>query len=144
MKPLLVYAALVGLPVAGLAAVLHAGGALQAPPSIAGEWRIEGLPQATVPEPRFTISQSGTQVRLELFGREYRGTLRGDSLVVRSDGHAGSRDACWDAADVLLRARSDGPSPRRLAFAVTVPTRAGCGSGFVARRAGRRAAVGGR
>ncbi|HEX6746594.1 MAG TPA: hypothetical protein VF092_04805 [Longimicrobium sp.] len=135
MKPLLAYAALVGLPLAGLAAVLRAGSGLQAPPSISGEWRIE-LPTASAEPPRFTISQSGTHVQLEMFGREYRGALRGGALVARSGARVAGRDACWDADDVRLRARVGGGAvPRRLEFAVEVPRVAGCGRGFVAVRA---------
>ena len=136
MKPLLAYAALVGLPLAGLVAVLHAGRDLQAPPSIAGEWRIEFLPTAAVEPPRFTISQSGTHVQLEMFGREYRGALRGGTLVARSGPRPAGRDACWDADDVRLRARVGGEAvPRRLEFAVDAPRVAGCVRGFVAVRA---------
>lgn len=44
MRTLLIYVLLVGAPLAGLLAVLHAGAELQPPPHIAGLW----LPQADV------------------------------------------------------------------------------------------------
>jgi len=82
MKPVLVYAALVGLPLAGLAAVLHAGRGLQAPADVGGAWRL--LPIAERPGYDFTVFQSGTHVELTLGGTDYRGVFRGDSIVARS------------------------------------------------------------
>ncbi|HEX8241955.1 MAG TPA: hypothetical protein VF541_00620 [Longimicrobium sp.] len=147
MKPLLVYAALVGLPVAGLAAVLHAGRPLQAPPHIAGEWQLDrpsSLRRGPAPreqaEPRFTISQSGTHVSLAITGIEYRGELRGDSLIARSTDQ-GQGDSCWNAGRAVLRARIDtAAAPRRMAFALDAPSSPECGGPFTAVRVERRPA----
>ncbi|HSU16454.1 hypothetical protein [Longimicrobium sp.] len=145
MKPLLAYAALVGLPLAGLAAVLHAGRALHAPPDVGGRWEIEWPRRMVRPptageleEMRFTVAQSGTHVAVTLFGREYRGRLRGDSLVVRSGGGP-PRDNCWDAPHTVIRARVDtAAAPRRMAFALESPSRDGCEGPYTAARIGRR------
>jgi hypothetical protein len=132
MRPLLVYAALVGLPVAGLAVVLHAGRALSAPPSLAGEWQlvppgyVRRAQAAVDPEHlRVTVSQSGTELGVTVMRREFRGRLSGDSLPARGGRQVGVFDTCWDAPDAVLHARFDtaaAPQRMEIAFAARWPS----------------------
>lgn len=122
MKLLLAYAALVGLPLAGLAVVLHAGGGLRAPADIGGEWRLP--PVGGRPGAGFTLSQSGSHVRLTLGGTEYRGVFRGGLIVARSAADVEPR-ACG-----RLRATIDtAATPMRMTVAPS-----GCGPGLSALR----------
>jgi len=115
LKSLAVYIGLVGLPLAGLVAILRAGAGLQAPPPIAGEWRVQGGPFAIDPDSRVvTLSQSGEHVDVALGTISLRGRLTGDSLVAERRGMSDeSYGPC--PAHVMLRARIDTAArPRRL------------------------------
>lgn len=84
MKYLAVYLLLVGVPVAGIAAILHGGSRLHAPPHLSGEWRVEGMPLAldrgdTVAA--LSISQSGEHVEVTVGPRTLRGRFAGDSVA---------------------------------------------------------------
>src|SRR3954468_12124408 len=126
MKPLLAYSTLVALPLAGLVGVLQAGSALKAPPSISGEWRVE-TPRART----LTVSQSGVHVSLAFGGSEYRGELRGNTIV------AESREREAAGACVFLRARVDTAAvPHRMTVAMEPAARAECAGSFTAVYAG--------
>ncbi|HET7461361.1 MAG TPA: hypothetical protein VFJ82_08925 [Longimicrobium sp.] len=84
MKNVAVYFLLVGVPAAGLAAILRAGNRLHAPPHLAGEWRVEGMALAldagdTVSA--FSVVQSGEHVEVVVGPRALRGRFAGDSLT---------------------------------------------------------------
>jgi hypothetical protein len=129
MKPLLAYPTLVALPLAGLVGVLHAGSALKAPPAISGEWRVESPRAQTL-----TLSQSGIHVSLAFAGSEYRGELRGDTIV------AESRERRAAGACVFLRARVDTLAvPHRMTVAMEPAARPECAGPFTAVHAGRAA-----
>lgn len=124
MKPVLVYAALVGLPLAGLAAVLHAGRGLRAPPDVGGRWAIEVPAGRPSPRPgeRFSIAQSGTHLSVDLFRRAYRGALRGDSVAGESGPAEAARlsDDCFGSPHGRFAARIDtSASPMRMTFTVS-------------------------
>lgn len=107
MKSLLLYLALVGVPVAGLLGILEAGSRLQAPRDVAGEWYVEALAFATPGEQRpfrvLRISQSGVYLSVSLDGgEEVRGRLLGDSLrVVRAPSGDAARGGCASAGWLL-------------------------------------------
>ena len=86
MKLVAIYLLLVGIPLAGLAAILHAGRALHAPPAIGGEWRVEGAAADSVAS--LAISQSGEHVEVSLGAARLRGRLAGDSVVAERRGSA--------------------------------------------------------
>lgn len=114
-KSLAVYVALVGLPLAGLVAILRGGAGLQAPPPIAGEWRIQGGPLAIDADSRvLTVSQSGEHVDVALGSLSLRGRFTGDSLNAERRGmNDGSFGPC--PPHVRLRARIDTAArPRRM------------------------------
>jgi hypothetical protein len=114
-KSLAAYVLLVGVPLAGLVAILRAGGRLHAPPSIAGEWRVQGGPFAIDPDSRvLTVVQSGDHVEVELGTLSLRGRFTGDSLDAERRGmNDGSFGPC--PPHVRLRARVDTAArPRRL------------------------------
>jgi hypothetical protein len=123
MKPVLVYAALVGLPLAGLAAVLHAGADLHAPPDVGGRWGLEWPTGRLSPRPedRFFVAQSGTHVTVDLFRRAYRGSLRGDSVVGESgSAKEGMIDDCFGSPHGHFAARIDtSASPIRMTFTMS-------------------------
>jgi hypothetical protein len=79
MKSLLLYLAMVGLPLAGLFGILRAGSRLDAPPSVGGSWRIDA--PASASSRTIDISQSGEHVVVEVDGARLRGEVRGDTLV---------------------------------------------------------------
>lgn len=95
MRTALLYLVLVGAPLCGLLFVLHLGGRLEAPPDVAGTWRVErggtcGLRQGDPIE----IVQSGQFVQVSLpdrpdmDGRLQRGELRvlGGAIATSSPG----------------------------------------------------------
>jgi len=127
LKSLAAYLLLVGIPLAALAAILRAGGRLQAPPSIAGEWRVDvpGFPVDSADDqapPRvLAVSQSGTHLSVAFAGREMRGALEGDSLAVASHEVWYTPPRCF-RGDLEVRARVDTAArPPRMAGTVGVP-----------------------
>jgi hypothetical protein len=84
----------VGLPLLGLLGILDAGRAIQAPPSIGGEWTLEVDPAAHCASPpgsilrqlAFNISQSGTQ-----------------ALVTLNDGHATTLEATVNGQTITCK-----------------------------------------
>lgn len=84
------YVFLVGLPAAGVIGVLGAGRQLQAPPDLAGRWRIDaGSTCGLGTGDTFELVQSGRFVRLEIVDRPaLEGRL--DDLTLRAAG--GARD----------------------------------------------------
>ena len=76
----LLYLLLVGVPLAGLAAILHAGSTLQAPPALGGEWRVETREDSALIPRTFTIAQSGVHISVAFGAAALPGALSGDSL----------------------------------------------------------------
>jgi hypothetical protein len=115
LKSVVAYVLLVGIPFAALAAILHAGSRLQAPPAIGGEWRLTesaGLSAPGAAPATLRIAQSGTHLSLVLAGREMRGTLRGDSVQATATGSRGaSAGGCFQDGPAALRARVDASKP---------------------------------
>ncbi|HEU4452571.1 MAG TPA: hypothetical protein VFR81_05895 [Longimicrobium sp.] len=89
MKSLLLYLAMVGLPLAGLFGILHAGSRIDAPPSVGGSWRIDAPASASTRT--IDVSQSGEHVVVEVDGARLRGEVRGDSLFAAAPGRCGLR-----------------------------------------------------
>jgi hypothetical protein len=145
LKSLAIYVALVGLPLAGLAAILRAGGSLHAPPPIGGQWRIESAPMAEgtgQATPTLAISQSGEHVEVSLGSLVLRGRFAGDSLAAeRRASRPSAPGACFREGGVRLAAHVDTAAhPARMAGVLEAP---GCAR--VALRAVRMpAAAGGR
>jgi hypothetical protein len=70
LRSALAYVFLVGLPAAGVFGVLSAGQQLQAPPDLAGRWRVDvGATCGLGVGDTFEIVQSGRFVQLEIEGR---------------------------------------------------------------------------
>lgn len=84
MRPVLLYLALVGLPILAVCGLLHMGERLSAPVSVAGTWSAQlSFPESLAGDPMIspgvkvlTISQSGPQVFLT-FDDERKTTLAG-------------------------------------------------------------------
>jgi hypothetical protein len=115
LKSVAAYLLLVGIPLASLAAILHAGSRLQAPPALGGEWRLTesaGLTVPGAPPATLRIAQSGTHLSVVLAGREMRGTLRGDSIFATTTSLGGSSTG---------RCSSDGPATLRARVAASQP-----------------------
>lgn len=127
MKSLLLYLALVGLPVAGLLGILEAGSRLQAPRDVTGEWRMNAPISSSTdsePAPRtLEISQSGVYLSVTLGdGDPMRGRLRGDTLrVVRLPVGDPARDGCFVAGFLLHGIFDFAAEPDRL-VAQALPT----------------------
>jgi hypothetical protein len=125
MKLVAVYLVLVGVPFAGLAAILHAGNALHAPAAIAGEWRVEGAGDDSLTS--LTLSQSGEHVDVAIGARSLRGRFAGDSVVAERRGSSASPSGCSRASAARLSVRIDTAArPMRLWGAVTAAA-PGCG-----------------
>ena len=60
MKAVLLYLALVGLPVLGVAGVLRLGGRIEAPPDIGGVWRAEIAPAVQLVPPCVELTPDAT------------------------------------------------------------------------------------
>lgn len=83
MKSLALYLLVVGLPLAGLVAVLRAGDHLGAPRSVGGRWKLD----ADVAGARaLAIVQSGPRLEVTLGAAAGSGTLEGDALRARGAG----------------------------------------------------------
>jgi hypothetical protein len=117
IRSLLLYLALVGLPLAGLAGILHAGRGLHAPPAIGGAWRVDAL-SIEQPAPSWAaqamgagrvleVSQSGVHLSVTTAGGvRMSGRLAGDTLVTALAPARGPAAGC-DArtGGMLLAAR---------------------------------------
>lgn len=69
MKSVLLYVALVGIPLLGVLGILQAGRALVPPPAFAGTWRVTASPDSDaeggcVPPTSFRVEQSGRRARV--------------------------------------------------------------------------------
>jgi hypothetical protein len=123
MKSLLLYLAIVGIPLAGLFGILHAGNRLEAPPSIGGSWRLD----APSPPGEIVISQSGVHLVVEMDGARMLGEVRGDSLVALAPPTGRTARACGPDVGRELRARIDrAAEPHRLTGLAGVPGGADC------------------
>jgi hypothetical protein len=136
---------LVGVPVAGLLVILRVGRALEAPPSIGGDWQVEArLPAALAPpcaalvrpsaQPALTVSQSGVYLSLTYRGGATAGmdgTLRGDSLFTGAaplSRIAPRRVRCEPGDAITLRARVDrSAGPARMTGVLSLPGCPECG-----------------
>ncbi len=123
MKAVLLYIALVALPLLGILGILQLGDGLNAPPDLAGRWTLRAvsapeLEQGCTLLPleadslSMHISQSGQYLRLRFEGAEetvLRGTWRDGVLVVEHEITAGAsaEGACDEATTATLRARLD-------------------------------------
>lgn len=72
MRFALVYALMVGAPLLAMMLVLRVGDRLVAPPSVGGEWQLEGAPGQ---EDLLQVVQSGAAVELRWSALEGRGQL---------------------------------------------------------------------
>jgi hypothetical protein len=115
MKSLLLYLLLVGLPVAGVLGILHAGRGLQAPPAIGGAWRTDASGQG--PAAEIVLAQSGEHVEVAVAGGpRLRGRVRGDSVVAyaRTEPSPSLAD-CDPRRALAFRARVDrSAAPHRM------------------------------
>ena len=81
MKTTLLYVLLVGLPVAGLLAVLQIGGLAEAPPAVGGSWRVTRGAACDRSAERLEIVQSGQFVSVSALGdADVSARLSGDML----------------------------------------------------------------
>jgi len=97
VKAILLYLALVGLPVLGVAGILRLGSRLEAPPDIGGTWRAAFAPAAQLVPPcvelppdaaAFDVAQSGVHVSVTLNDASRTrldGKLRGMHLWGRAE-----------------------------------------------------------
>jgi hypothetical protein len=130
MRVVLLYLALVGLPVLGILGVLQVGRTLSAPISLAGTWNAQLSPDSEsiaadpglLPRPMvLTITQSGSDVTL-VFDDNQRTTLAGkiqgatvNAAALRPDGAAANFAADSGNSPRSFRANIDwGAEPRRL------------------------------
>ena len=105
MKTALLYVLLVGLPVAGLFAVLQVGGLAEAPPAVGGAWTLSRGAACDRPTERLDVVQSGVFVSVSALGvADVPARLAGDVLqtepgptgcdgAVRLEAHAGQEVA---------------------------------------------------
>jgi hypothetical protein len=123
MKSFLLYLTIVGIPLAGLFGILHAGNRLEAPPSIGGSWRLD----APSPPGAIDISQSGVHLSVEMDGVRMRGEIRGDSLIALTPPTENTSRACGPDLGRELRASIDRTAdPHRLTGTVGTPGGADC------------------
>lgn len=141
VRTLALYAGLVGIPILGLVAVLHAGQRLQAPPSVGGAWRVESVDGGAGecgPLARgavLAVSQSGVYVTLAIGGEgdivSIATRLDGDSLT----GTVPATAACPRLDGARLVATVDRTSaPHRMAGRVVPADGRGAAVGFTATR----------
>jgi len=127
MKSLLIYLALVGLPLAGLAGILRAGSRLHAPPAVGGAWRVEA--PASPADSLLEVSQSGEHAVVRFGGARMLGEVRGDSLIARAEPawHTPPPVFCGPAFGRELRARIDrAAEPDRIEGTLAVPNHPNC------------------
>ncbi len=123
MKSLLLYLAIVGVPLAGLFGILHAGSRLDAPHSVGGSWRLD----APSPPGTLDISQSGVHLVVEMDGLRMPGEIRGDSLVAVAPPTGKTSPACGPDLGRELRAALDRTAePHRLTGVSGVPGATEC------------------
>jgi len=143
MKLVALYLMLVGVPLAGLAAILHAGRALRAPAAIGGAWRVESLVLAAGDTlESIALTQSGEHVEVELGAASLRGRFVGDSLVAARRGSppVAPGTECAGAAVAGLRARVDSAATPMRLWGTLQPAAPGCAPvPFAAVHAGREA-----
>lgn len=135
MKLPLLYLLLVGLPLAGLLAVLRLGSGIEAPPAVGGAWRVVAGGRCSVPGRLFRVEQSGRFVHVVLPGRsDIPAALIGPTLTALGGARADVSPGCASGA-VQMRLRADGRVARRLVGTAGVPGCAACPeSRFVAVR----------
>ncbi|HYJ78760.1 MAG TPA: hypothetical protein VEW03_04085 [Longimicrobiaceae bacterium] len=133
MKSLLLYLALVGIPVAALLGILREGRGLDAPHDVAGEWRVEAPPgagaggQAERAPRTLRISQSGVYLTASVDGGgELRGRLRGDTLRVVRPADEDARGGCASAGFLLYGIFDLAAEPDRLTAGVVPENAPGC------------------
>lgn len=130
MKWIGAYALLVAVPLAALAAILHAGRGLRAPHHVAGEWRIQvpGYPAGArhADASRLTLVQSGTHVSVGFDGGDLHGTLAGGSLTAERPDAWTPVSTCYRGG-LMLRARIDTTAtPLRMAGTIGTTKRGQC------------------
>jgi len=136
MRVVLLYLALVGLPVLGILGLLQVGQTLSAPISLAGTWNAQLSPDGEsiaadpglLPRPMvLTITQSGSNVIL-VFDDNQRTRLAGkiqgttiNAAALRPDGAAATLTADFGNSARSFRANIDwGAEPRRLVGVLVV------------------------
>ena len=87
IRSIALYAALVGVPLVGVSAVLHIGQNLTTSPSFGGSWRLEVNPgpgcDPVVERPvTLLIEQSGPALTVRGWGESLRGRVIGEGFVV--------------------------------------------------------------
>jgi hypothetical protein len=120
-KLLIIYVCLVGFPLLGLLAILHAGERLTPPKSLGGAWNLEAdfSSLATkscrdllsnVKQPFLSISQSGPSLALTLNNSQRTtlpGTLQNTNVIAGPDSAmdtSGDSEDCGDPRAIQLRA----------------------------------------
>lgn len=114
---MLLYLALVGVPLLGLLGILRIGRGITPPASVGGVWGIETAPASAAPCPGLLprsenavlrISQSGPHVGIEMVGGEVRlrGEIRGSVLTASTLAPTGPEriPACSPTAPLHLAA----------------------------------------
>lgn len=132
MRSLLLYLALVGLPLAGLFGILRAGSRLEAPPAVGGAWRVEA--PASPADSVLEVSQSGVHAVVRHGGVRMRGEVRGDSLFAAAGHtwHTPPAAVCGPAFGRELRARVDrAAEPDRMEGTVIVPGKPECPAAMI-------------
>lgn len=126
MKLPLLYLLLVGLPLAGLMAVLRLGTAIEAPPAVGGPWKVVEGGRCSVPDSLFGVDQSGRFVHVVLPGRpDIPARLTGPALAADGGARTDVSPGCASSA-VRIRLRADGRVARRLVGTVGIPGCAAC------------------
>lgn len=130
MKWIGAYALLVIVPLAALAAILHAGSRLSAPHHVAGAWRVDvrGYPADAKPADslRLTIVQSGMHLSVGFDRAELRGRLDGASLTAERRDRYTPVSTCYRGG-LVLRARVDTTArPLRMAGTIATTQRGHC------------------
>jgi hypothetical protein len=133
LKSILTYLLLIGIPLAGLLWILDYGARLSAPPSIAGEWRIEGsLTGCLDAQPSaLALQQSGRFVRVVLGEASGEARLDGDEL------HGSVVPPNGPCASVELVGRFDPAIERFIGQATGIGCDLCRGLEFEARRSGK-------
>ena len=106
IRSVLLYIVLVGIPVAGVSAVLRAGRDLKPPTSFGGSWRVEAWPDSVCSQSRLdtlqlVIEQSGPALSIK--------TRRGPLVTGRVDGEGFAADGP-NGRRILGRRVSSGPA----------------------------------
>ncbi len=139
-RSLFTYVFLVGLPLAGLVGVLHAGQGLQAPPPVDGTWQTVAaasgsgaaaltplVPPSANPA-QLEVHQSGTYLSMDIGPLHLSGRLRGDSLVAHTQVPAASRRAagCGHTEMELHASVNVAAEPDLLTLVLSEPGRPAC------------------